>query len=317
MESGALVRYSLANLVDLRPRGSALVPFLQQSISARRIVWFSSAGDVGRSAARIKNDTKQTLPPGPVAFFGDGGFAGEAQIDRLKPSDIRLVAFGTEMDVELESQDDLVTETVHLVEGGENELIEHFVRHHRTDYTIENRSGTPRTVFLNLNLVRNATVQGADELDFDFVSEKPLAVFAIEARAKKVRRIETDEGLSRRTQLTKLNPRSLRAIAESPKLPATQKATLEDAAKMLVEAEARESLLPKRRSDLAEVLTDVARLRGYLSATKLKDNAEKFTASILEQEKRIKELRIRIATIGTEADGFRGRARTMLSKLSR
>lgn len=317
LESGALFRYSLPNRVDLRPRGSALVPFLQQSISARRIVWFSSAGDAGRSAARIKNDTKQTLPPGPVSFFSDGGFAGEAQIERMKPSETRLVAFGTEIDVELQQTDDLVTETVHLVEGDGDGLIEHFIRHHRTDYTIENRSGTPRTVFLNLNLVRNATVQGADELDFDFVTDKPLAVFASAARAKKVRRIETDEGLSRRTLISKLDPPALRAIAASPKLPATQKAILEDAAKLLIEAEARESLLPKRRSDLAEALTDVERVRGYLAVTKSSEDAEKFTASILEYEKRIRDLRVRIATIGTEAEGYRHRARTMLSKLSR
>jgi hypothetical protein len=206
---------------------------------------------------------------------------------------------------------------VQLVEGDGDHLIEHFIRHHRTDYEIENLSGTPRTVFLNLNLVRNATVQGADELDFDFISEKPLAVFAVEARTKKVRRIETDEGLSRRTPLAELNPRALRAIAESPKLPATQKTTLEEAAQMIVEADARESLLPMRRRDLAEALTDAERIRGYLSVTKSKDDAEKFTVSILEHEKRIKDLRVRIATIGTEADGFRGRARTMLGKLSR
>lgn len=317
MESGALFRYSLPNLVDLRPRGSALVPFLQQSISARRIVWFSYAGDVGRSAARIKNDSKQTLPAGPISFFADGGFAGEAQIDRLKPSEIRHIAFGNDIDVELQQTNDVATETVHLIEGRGDEIVEHFIRHHRTDYTIENRSGTPRTVFLNLNLVRNATVQGADELDFDFVSDKPLAVFASEARSKKVRRIETDEGLSRRTPIARLNPISLRALAESPKLPETQKAAIEDAAKQLVEAEARESLLPKRRADLAEALTDVERIRGYLAVTKSKDQAEKFSTSILELEKRIKDLRTRIASIGTEAEGFRGRARGILGKLSR
>ncbi|MBK9258599.1 MAG: hypothetical protein IPM54_02060 [Polyangiaceae bacterium] len=317
MESGALFRYSLANPIDLRPRGSALVPFLQQSISARRIVWFSDAGDVGRSAARIKNDTKQTLPAGPVAFFADGGFAGEAEIDRLKPSEIRLLAFGTDIDVELQLNTDDVTETVHLVEGDGDHLIEHFIRHHRTDYTIENRSGTPRTVFLNLRLVRNATVQGADELDFDFVTEKPLAVFAAEARSKKVRRIETDEGLSRRTPIAKLDARALRSIAQSPKLPVAQKQKLEDAANMLVDAEARESLLPQRRRDLAEALTDVERLRGYLAVTKSKNDAERFSASILEHEKRIKDLRTRIASIGTEAEGFRGRARALLGKLSR
>jgi hypothetical protein len=293
------------------------VPFLQQSISARRIVWFSDAGDVGRSAARIKNDTKQTFPAGPVAFFGDGGFSGEAQLDRMKPSETRLVAFGTDIDVELQAENDLMTETVQLVEGAGDQLIEHFIRHHRTDYTIENRSGTPRTVFLNLKLVRNATVQGADELDFDFITEKPLAVFVVEARVKKVRRIETDEGLSRRTPIATLNALALRSIAASEKLPATQKATLDEAAKMLMDAEARESLLPKRRSDLAEALTDVERIRGYLGLTQSKDNEKKFIASIVEHEKRIKDLRTRIATIGTEADGFRTRARTMLGKMTR
>lgn len=317
MESGALFRYSLPNLIDLRPHGSALVPFLQQSISARRIVWFSSPGDAGRSAARIKNDTKQTFPAGPVAFFSDGGFAGEAQIDRMKPSEVRLIAFGTELDVELLSENNEVTETVQLVQGQGDQLVEHFIRHHRTDYTIENRSGTPRTVFLNLEIVRNATVQGADELDFDMVSEKPLAVFVAPARAKKSRRIEIDEGLSRRTPISSLNSRSVLAIAASPKIPANQKKVLEDAAKQFAEAETREATLPKRRSELAEALTDVERVRGYLAATKTEDDAERFTASIIQYEKRIKELRLRIAATGNEIDAFRSRARMMLGNMQK
>ncbi len=315
MESGALFRYSLANLIDLRPHGSALVPFLQQSVSARRIVWFSGPGDAGRSAARIKNDTKQTFPAGPVAFFSDGGFAGEAQLERMKPTETRLVAFGTELDVELLTDSDDVTETVQLVQGQGDQLVEHFIRHHRTDYTIENRSGTPRTVFLNLNIVRNATVQGADELDFDMVSEKPLAVFIAPARSKKSRRIEIDEGLSRRTPIASLDSRAVLGIASSPKIPASQKKALEDAAKQLSEAEARESVLPKRRAELAEALTDVERVRGYLAASKTDDDAERFTASIMQYEKRIKELRGRITATGHEIDAFRSRARMMLGNL--
>ncbi len=317
MESGALFRYSLPTPVDLRAHGSALVPFLQQPISARRIVWFATTGDVGRSAARIKNDTKQTLPAGPISFFADGGFAGEAQVDRLKPSETRLIAFGADIDVELTASNVGFSEDVQLVELQGDQLVEHFIRHRTTDYTIENRSGGARTVFLNLDLVRNATVRGADELDFDVVSNKPLAVFASDPRSKKVRRVEADEGLSRRTAVKTLGPRALRGIAAAPKLPAAQRAALEDAAKHLVDAEARESLLPKRRSDLDEVVQDLNRLRGYLSATKSKNDGEKFTAQILEKEARVKELRTRIAGLGTEAEGYRGRARAALEKLAK
>ncbi|MDI1451521.1 hypothetical protein [Polyangium sp. 6x1] len=317
MEAGALFRYSLPIPIDLRAHGSALLPFLQQSISARRIVWFGSVDDVGRSAARIKNDTKQTLPAGPISFFADGGFAGEAQIDRLKPSESRFIAFGTDIDVELTQNNMLVTDEVQLVELQGEQLTEHFIRHTRVDYTIENRSGGARTVFLNLDLVRNATVNGADELDFDVVSNKPLAVFASEPRSKKVRRIETDQGLSRGTAVSALNPRGLRAIAAAPKLPAAQRAALEEAAKHLTDAEARESLLPKRRADLDELVQDLGRLRGYLGATRSKNDAEKFTAQILEKEAKVKELRTRIASLGTEVEGYRGRARTALSKLTR
>jgi len=317
IESGALFRYALPTPVDLRPHGSALVPFLQQPIEARRIVWFGRAGDVGRSAARIKNDTKQTLPAGPISFFADGGFAGEAQIDRLKPGESRFIAFGTDIDVEITESGHLFSEEVQLAEVQGESLVEHFIRHRRVDYTIENRSGGARTVFLNLDLVRNASVQGTDELDFDRVTDRPLGVFASEPRSKKVRRLEADEGLSRRSALSSLDAPALRRIAASPKLPAEQKAALEEAARHIIDANARESLLPKRRSDLEELLADLGRLRGYLSAANGRAESEKFTARIIEKEARVKDLRTRIAALGTEVDGYRRRARATLEKLSK
>ena len=317
MEAGALFRYSLPAAVDLRAHGSALVPFLGQSVAARRIVLFASPGDVGRSAARVKNDTKQTLPAGTIAFFSDGGFAGEAVLSRMKPGESRFISYGTDIDVELTEQNLIATDEVQLVEYVGGSLVEHFIRHRRVDYTLENRSGVARTAFLALDLVRNATVRGSDELDFDMVSDKPLAVFASEPRSKKVHRVETDEGLSRKTAIDALGPADLRAIAASPKLPDAQRALLKEAATHLVDAQARESLLPKRRSDLADVLADLARLRGYLGQGKSKSDSERFTQSIFEKEAQVKDLRTRIASLGTEADGFRTRARAALGKLAK
>jgi hypothetical protein len=290
---------------------------LQQSIAARRIVLFAQPGDVGRSAARIKNDTKQTLPAGTIAFFSDGGFAGEAQLDRMKPGESRFLSYGTDIDVELTQENELVTEEVQLVDVTGGFLVEHFIRHRRVDYSLENRSGVARTAFLSLDLIRNAAVKGSDELDFDMISAKPLAVFAAEPRSKKVHRLETDEGLSRRTTLDSQSPTTLRAIATSPKLPDAQRAILKEAANLLMDAQARESLLPKRRSDLQDALSDLARLRTYLGDAKSKSDGERFTKSIFEKEALVKDLRTRIASLTTEADGFRTKAHATLRKLDK
>jgi hypothetical protein len=316
-EAGALFRYSLGAPIDLRPHGSALVPFLQQSIAARRIVWFTQPGDAGRSAARIKNDTQQTLPAGTIAFFEAGGFAGEAMLDRLKPGESRTLAFAAELDVEVDETAHATSEDTQLVTFEGDDIVEHYIRHHRIDYELENKSGGDRTIFLSLDFVRNTSVRGTDALDFDVVSNKPLAVFNIGAKTQKTRRLEADEGLRRMHKTDKLTVPELRRMSASPKLPAPQRAALEDATRALLDSEARLSIIPTRKAELAEVEADLARLRGYLSASRTGGDSERFVERILKQEDRMKELRTRIATLGTEATSYKARARAALSKLTR
>ncbi|UQA62844.1 hypothetical protein [Polyangium aurulentum] len=316
-EAGALFKYSLGAPIDLRPHGSALVPFMAQSIAARRIVWFTAPGDVGRSAARVKNDTQQTLPAGTIAFFEAGGFAGEAMLERMKPGESRMLAFATELDVEIDTSAHATSEDTQLVTFEGEDLVEHYIRHHRIDYEIKNKSGGDRTVFLSLEFVRNTAVRGTDALDFDVATNKPLAVFDVAAKTQKVRRLEADEGLHRSHRIDKLTVAELKRMAASTKLPAAQRAAIEDATRALLDADARQSILPTRKAELAEVEADLARLRGYLSASKTGGDSERFVEQILKKEERMKELRTRIATLGTEVTSYRARARAALSKLTR
>jgi hypothetical protein len=316
VESGALFRYTLASPVDLRPHGSALVPMLQQSVGARRIAWFPKVGVPARSAARFKNDTQQTLPAGSITFFADGGFAGESTLERMKPAESRILGFGTDLDVELSIASKDEHDDTQMVSFEAGVLVQHFVRHHDIAYDLVNRSGSARTVFLTLDFVRNASVKGADELDFDTSAQTALAVFKIDAKQKATRKLSVDEGLARNDPFTSLTSKALRDLVASPRLPEAQKKILRAAATELLEAEVRRGLVPKRQADAAEVETDILRLRGHVSALqKNSDEAEELVERMLAKEDRLKALRTRVKELGLEIAEHAERARLTLTRL--
>ncbi|AKT44070.1 hypothetical protein [Chondromyces crocatus] len=292
VESGVLFRYVLPEPIDLRAHGSALVPFVQRAVSARRIAHFESPGAAARSAARLRNDTGQTLPAGPIAFFADGGFAGEATVDRLIPNDRRTVVFGTDLDVELERHKASFRDEPRLVVFEHGALVEHYVRFHRVTYAIINKSQSPRTVFVNLDYVMNSRVEGADELDYDSESRKAMAIFQVEAKAQPVRELKVEEGLRRSYSAQEWSSKRLASLAAVTTLPAGQRAALRAAAAEMQVAEQRRDALPKVQESITSVVTELQRLRGYLSAAKGdSEGVERFTKRILATEDRLASLR--------------------------
>ncbi len=318
-ENGALFRYALAHPVDLRAHGSALVPFLQDSVPARRIAWFAAPGESARSAVRLKNNTHQTLPPGPIAVFAEGGFAGESSLSRTKPSESRLVAFGDDLDVELTLEKETSRDQTRLVSFSGDTLREHYVRHRRLTYALVNRSGSGRTVYLTLDLVNNARVSGADSLDFDTETSKALAVFRLDAHKALSRTLDADEGLSRPHPLASLSSTQLRALAASPLVPASQRAILKEASDYLLESEVRLGALPKRQAELEQVDLDINRMRENVRAVgnaKIA-GADKLVKRMLDAEDQAKALRARVTALQTESEEKTNRARATLKKLPR
>jgi hypothetical protein len=77
-------------------------------------------------------------------------------------------------------------------------LQEHYLRTTEAIYVVENRSGQARAVYLGLPVVDNAKVTGADALDYDTATSRPIAIFRMEARQKLERAVKLEEGLTRR-----------------------------------------------------------------------------------------------------------------------
>jgi hypothetical protein len=316
-ESGALFRYALPKPIDLRAHGSALVPFVQQTVSATRMAFFQAAGEQARAAVHVKNDTKQTLPPGTVAVFADGGFAGESALDRLKPAESQIVTFGNDLDVELDVVDRQSADELQVVSFDGGSLTEHFLRRHRVKFALVNRHGSARTAYLALDYVNNAKVEGADTLVWDGKQGKALAVFEVEARKQREPTLTVAEGLTRTHPLSELTTSAVRQLASAPKLPATQRESLLRVARSLQQADLcmQEEATKERR--LRQVQEDLPRLRANLASVSAtsKDAAEQFVAKIVASESEVQRLRARIATLRSWTVGHRANARRRLEQL--
>ncbi|XXT17938.1 hypothetical protein WME94_47695 [Sorangium sp. So ce429] len=266
VENGALFTYRLAGGLHLRAHGSALVPFTQQDVEAQRLTWFEGDEERGRSGARLANTTAQTLPSGPVAVYEASGFAGETGLPRLKPRERAFLLFGLDLDVELRTTSQRPEDVTQRIAFESGYLTEHFVRKHRRRYAVKNRGGQERRVYVALDIVKNASLQGFDAVDFDVASDRPLGVLRVAPRSKLEREVTIDEALLRAHDVRSLSARALREKSDVAALSAAERATLGAAAKLFDEVEKADRETATERSTIDRIERDLGRLREHLEA---------------------------------------------------
>ncbi len=277
VEAGALFSYALAEPLQLRAHGSALVPFVQRPIEAEQITWLDRVGATARTAVRLVNTTQQTLPVGTMAFFVRGGFAGESSIERLKPGEKRFVRYGVDLDVEVREERSRTTDAVKRLTFDAGTVTEHFLRTRVFDYELENRSGQPRTLCIGLPGGEKAEVKGADRLELDEATGSLVMVFRSEPRQKTRRTLQSVEGLRRSHSQDALTAKWLDEVAAQPGLDAADQPIVKEAAAKLTVVEAGETALAALRKELAAVEADLQRWREHVKAI----NAEKAAAAPL------------------------------------
>jgi hypothetical protein len=264
IEAGALFVYTMPERLALDAHASALVPFLAQPVDAQPIAWVPQVGEPARAAVRFVNSTAQTLPAGTVAFFMDGGFAGETGLERLKPGERRFLQFAADLDVSVDSTPapgSGTNETTERLTWSAATLHEHYLRTVRATYAFVNRSARPRAVYLGLAIQANARVTGADAVDYDAATSTALAVVSVAPRGRVTREIVTVEGLSRPLQVEHLTAEALARVVASPGLAAADRAVATEALARQKELEETRRVHEAAAAELDAIEKELARLR--------------------------------------------------------
>ena len=320
VEAGALFTYSLAEPIDLRAHGSALIPFVQENVEVEAITWLDGPGATARSGARLANSTRQTIPDGPLAVFDAGGLAGETALPRLKPSERRFLQYGVDLDVELALVREQSREEPQRLTFDGNTLEEHFLRRRDALYRVENRAGQARTLYVQLGLSQNAQVQGADRLDYDTDRASPIAIFEVPPQSRTERPVSTVEGLVTRTAWRSLAAARLQQLSTQNTIPAAERGILGEAAARQRELEDAAKELERSRVEIKKTEKDLERLREHLKALGgAKDTSgpegSPLVRRILEAEDRLTALNKKLDTLEGDQERRRDAVKKALERL--
>jgi len=148
-EVGELFEYSFSAPVTVRKDESAMLPFLQQKVTARKLLIYSGgSSEFPRNAAEITNSTGKTLDGGPITVYDGNAYAGEALVETVKAADKRLISYavdlGTRVSTAVDSSRDFVRE-IHVRRGV---MTTRSAVQETQTYTIRNVDQKPKTLML-------------------------------------------------------------------------------------------------------------------------------------------------------------------------
>jgi hypothetical protein len=296
---GALFRYALSRKVDLDAQKSLLLPFLKESVEVERATLFDDPTSGGRASIVLTNSSTQTLPPGTIALFEGGGFAGESATDRVEPGQRRVLSFGFDLDVHLKSEATGEGRELRFLtyEGGR--VHEHFLRRRNLSYSIENRGVRERNVHVSLDTVNNASIEGADSVFVDADGGRTAAVFHVPAGKRQNYSVVVREGLSSSLTTSDLTTRDLRRWLGTNRLPKAQAEALRAALGHLGKHEATLQKRVTMRAEITELDARLQRLTKALAVVRHADSgdAEVLSNRIVVGEERRAQLTRALATL--------------------
>jgi hypothetical protein len=146
---GELFEYRFSTPVTVKKDESAMLPFLQQPIGARKLLIYSeNYGEHPMNAAELNNSTSKTLDGGPITVFDAASYAGEALITTLKPADKRLISYSVDLGTRVTTQFDSSRELVREIHVNRGILTARLAMDETRTYTIRNVDQKAKTLII-------------------------------------------------------------------------------------------------------------------------------------------------------------------------
>src|SRR5205823_435463 len=149
-EVGDLFEYHIDQPVTVRRDRSALIPILQTKMQGERVSVFNEAVRADRplGGMLLENTSPLTLEGGSMTVIDGDAYAGEALMERLKPSEKRLISFALDLGtlVTVRTKQERAPTFLVRVVGGVFQA--HYYQTTQKVYKITNQTDRPRIVFI-------------------------------------------------------------------------------------------------------------------------------------------------------------------------
>ncbi|HEX5108614.1 MAG TPA: hypothetical protein VFV95_09220 [Vicinamibacterales bacterium] len=153
--------------VRIASRQSALLPFLQRTIQVEKLSIFNARTDRGnpRLGARLENTTDIPFESGPVTFFQDTRYAGEAIVDYLPRGEKALISYGVDYDVQIAGKRQARPETTARMTVSQGVAVLFMESVQTTTYEIRNKGMDRKTLILEHPRQSDRRLEGAEPFE--------------------------------------------------------------------------------------------------------------------------------------------------------
>jgi uncharacterized coiled-coil protein SlyX len=295
-EAGELFEYKFAQPVTVKRNESAMLPFVQQEIGARKLLIYTqgSAQENPFNAAELTNSTGKTLDGGPLSVYDGGVYAGEALVNTFKAGDKRLLSYALDLGTRV---------TEELEDGRERKLVQatavagtintrHVTEVSRT-YKVTNVDKKAKTLVLEHPIVPGYTLLSAkpgEQTANHYRFELKLTGEPAQTLVVKEQRVDAESIL-----ISSYGDDELEYLRSNTALSANAKRVLGEIAALRRQVADSENALKGYSQQIADANQDVERLRRNLSSLNgvvgQQERVQKYAADLAAMDGKIVTLR--------------------------
>jgi hypothetical protein len=264
-QAGELFEYSFARPVTVKRGESAMLPFLQQRIGARKLLVYSETYGLNpRDAAELTNNTGKTLDGGPITVYDGGSYAGEALVETLPMGDKRLISYGVDLGTRVTTAFDSSQAVVREIHFKRGVLTTRSAMQETKTYTTKNVDAKAKTL----------VIEHGQRPGYTLMDRKPTETTAsayrfevkLAASGTETFPVREERVYSESVSVNNLTPDVLAAYVQNKTLSEAARRQLDQIAQKKREVAGSDAALRQADADLNSLSQDQTRMRSNIES---------------------------------------------------
>ena len=317
-ELGELFEYRFSGPVTVKKSESAMLPFLQQKIGARKLLIYSDASaQHPMNAAELTNSTGETLDGGPITVFDANAYGGEALVETVKAGDKRLISYAVDLGTRITTAFDSSTEAIREIHASRGVVTTRQAARETRTFTVVNVDKKAKTLI----------IQHPVRYGYKVLNQKPVETtsnaYRFEVKlapgvTEKFPVVEERE-LVNSIMVTNFNTKDLIAFAQNKVLSAAARNQLEQIARTKQGIADTDAALRRTGTEIDNIFRDQERVRQNISnlnqVSGQQEQVQKYARALAAQESQLATLRDRQNELTQKKAALESELNSMIEKL--
>ena len=318
-DAGDLFEYSFSSPVTVKKGESAMLPFLQQKLGARKLLIYEESFGVNpQNAAELTNSTGKTLDGGPITVYDGGTYAGEALVETVKQGDKRLISYGVDLGTRITTKFDSSKNVVREIHYQRGMLTSKYAAEEVKTFTIKNVDAKAKTLIiehpqrLGYTLLEpsKATETTADAYRFEI----KLAASATQTFVIREERVYNST-----QSISTMTPDVLTTWIQNKALSATGRRQLEQIAQKKRDIADNDATLKLADSGISDLTQDQTRVRANIQSLNAvknqQDLVQQYASQLAANETKMAALRDQQSNLKRKKTTLESELNTLMEKM--